>query len=87
MIVVEAVVLRELQSKLYGVACNHVPAPSLAPAIVRLPATHSAHELFVNVNVGPVLSNVYTSVSTRLVLQLFNASQDIAFKVVVALND
>ena len=56
MIVVEAVVLRELQSKLYGVACNHVPAPSLAPAIVRLPATHSAHELFVNVNVGPVLS-------------------------------
>lgn len=33
------------------------------------------------------MSNVYISDSTKLVLQLFNASHDIAFNVVVALYD
>ncbi len=34
-----------------------------------------------------MLSFVYVSVSTKLVLQLFNASHDIAFNIVVALYD
>ena len=72
--------------KLYGVACNHVHT-SVAHDITKLHATHSFPFAFENVYVGAVASFVYTSVSTKLVLQLFNASHDIAFNVVVALND
>ena len=73
--------------KLYAVLCNHTQVPSLAAVIPKLHATHSFHAPLLNVNVGAVLSPVYCSVSTKLVLQLFIASHEIALNVVVAPND
>ena len=64
-----------------------IPTPASPVAVIaKLHPTHSFHALLANVNVGAVVSFEYTSVSTKLVLQLFNASHDIAFNVVVAPN-
>jgi len=78
------VALHAVPLKLYAVECNHTHAQSLAHAIVKLHALHSFPFEFENVYVGAVISFVYVCVSTKLVLQLFNESHDIAFNVVVA---
>lgn len=51
---VVAVVLHVLPLKLYGVACNHVHAQSLAHAILKFHAVHSGPLDALNVNVGAV---------------------------------
>ena len=73
--------------KLYAVHAVIPTHVSLAAVISKLHATHSFPAALLNVNVGAVLSKLYCSVSTKVVLQLFNASHEIAFNVVVALND
>jgi hypothetical protein len=75
-----------LPSKLYGVAGNPIHVPSLTEVILKLPAVHSGHDAAMKLKVGAILSPVYCSVSTKLVLQLFSASQEIAFKIVVILK-
>ena len=42
----------------YGEGSNHIPVQSVADVIVREPIDHSFHELFVNVNVGGIVSKV-----------------------------
>ena len=71
-ITVLVVVFHVLQSKLYGVACNHTHHQSLAHAILKLHAVHSGQLAALNVYVGAVWSSTTFWVISDVVL--FNQS-------------